>query len=281
MAPASLLGDGTAKVCHAEPPGLRAGRCRYRARVPPNWSPGGRPSKRGRRPARGVAGHDGGDTAKVLVPCRAARPPSRALPLWGEGSANWSPGGRPYESERRLARGVAGHDGGDTAKVLVPCRAARPPSRALPLWGEGTAQLVAWRAALRGRRRQPTVCVNTPRRLAAGVAGPGAAKVSSLGRGYAPRSSSFRRPPCLVPRRIRGAPRERYSPTPTRYLKGGPPRASGGNEPVGGTRRSPGCFACTTRRTITHENATAKSPGDEHVSDRRAACAGRTDLTTP
>jgi hypothetical protein len=133
-----------------------------------------------------------------------------------------------------------------------------------------SAQLAAWRAALRGRRRQPTVCVNIPRRPAAGVAGPGAAKVSSLGRGYAPRSSSFRRPPCLVPRRIHGTPRERCSPTPTRCLKGGPPRASGGNEPVGGTRRSPGCFACTTRRTITHENATAKSPGDEHVSDRRA-----------
>jgi hypothetical protein len=229
VSPATTAATPRKFSCHAEPPGLRAGRCRCGARVPPNWSPGGRPSKRGRRPARGVAGHDGGDTAKVLVPCRAARPPSRALPLCGEGSA----------------------------------------------------QLVAWRAALRGRRRQPTVCVNTPRRLAAGVAGPGAAKVSSLGRGYAPRSSSFRRPPCLVPRRIRGAPRERYSPTPTRYLKGGPPRASGGNEPVGGTRRSPGCFACTTRRTITHENATAKSPGDEHVSDRRAACAGRTDLTTP
>ena len=143
---------------------------------------------------------------------------------------------------------------------------------------ESPGQPAAGRATFQRGRRPDTGAATFTLKPAAG---PGAAKVSSLGRGYAPRSSSFRRPPCLVPRRIRGAPRERYSPTPTRYLKGGPPRASGGNEPVGGTRRSPGCFACTTRRTITHENATAKSPGDEHVSDRRAACAGRTDLTTP
>ena len=118
MAPASLLGDGTAKVCHAEPPGLRAGRCRYRARVPPNWSPGGRPSKRGRRPARGVAGHDGGDTAKVLVPCRAARPPSRALPLCGEGSAQLVAWRAAFQARAEATDGLREH----TAEARSGCR---------------------------------------------------------------------------------------------------------------------------------------------------------------
>ena len=32
--------------------------------------------------------------------------------------------------------------------------------------------------------------------------------------------------------------------------------------------QEPVCFACTARGTITQEHATAKSAGDEHVSDR-------------
>ena len=43
--------------------------------------------------------------------------------------------------------------------------------------------------------------------------------------------------------------------------------------------QEPVCFACTARRTITQEHATAKSAGDEHVSDRRHSTSNRRPAT--
>jgi hypothetical protein len=74
----------------------------------------------------------------------------------------------------------------------VPCRAARPPSRALPLWGEGTAQLVAWRAAFQARAEARKRCRRPRRRRhressrampSRPASEPG---VAAVGRGYRP-----------------------------------------------------------------------------------------------